>query len=103
MFGGYKATRRRQGTRTIIKQSIVRPGLSCKCPLWITYGLLMDFVAESFFHSLKTELVCEQVYKNRSVARQEIFKYIEIFYNRKRRHSTLDYKSPLDFEMLNVA
>jgi transposase InsO family protein len=33
-------------------------------------------VAESFFHSLKTELVCEQVYQNRSVARQEIFKYI---------------------------
>jgi putative transposase len=60
-------------------------------------------VAESFFHSLKTELVCEQVYQNRSAARQEIFKYIEIFYNRKRRHSTLDYKSPLDFEMLNVA
>jgi len=60
-------------------------------------------VAESFFHSLKTELVCEQVYKNRSVARQEIFKYIEVFYNRKRRHSTLGYKSPLDFEMLNVA
>jgi len=60
-------------------------------------------VAESFFHSLKTELVCEQVYKNRSVARQAIFKYIEVFYNRKRRHSTLGYKSPLDFEMLNVA
>jgi len=60
-------------------------------------------VAESFFHSLKTELVCEQVYKNRSVARQEIFKYIEVFYNRIRRHSTLGYKSPLDFEMLNVA
>jgi len=60
-------------------------------------------VAESFFHSLKTELVCEQVYINRSVARQEIFKYIEVFYNRKRRHSTLGYKSPLDFEMLNVA
>jgi transposase InsO family protein len=60
-------------------------------------------VAESFFHGLKTELVCEPVYQNRSVARQEIFKYIEVFYNRKRRHSTLNYKSPLDFEMLNVA
>jgi transposase InsO family protein len=49
-----------------------------------------------FFHSLKTELVCEQIYQNRSVARQEIFKYIEIFYNRKRRHSILDYKPLLD-------
>ncbi|MBQ0712140.1 MAG: IS3 family transposase [Porticoccus sp.] len=60
-------------------------------------------VAESFFHSLKTELICEHVYQNRSVARQEIFKYIEIFYNRKRRHSTLNYQAPLTFETMNAA
>lgn len=60
-------------------------------------------VAESFFHSLKTELICEQVYQNRSVARQSIFKYIEVFYNRKRRHSTLGYQSPLTFEIMNAA
>lgn len=60
-------------------------------------------VAESFFHSLKTELICGEVYKSRSVARQAIFKYIEIFYNRKRRHSTLCYQAPLTFEMMNAA
>jgi putative transposase len=60
-------------------------------------------VAESFFHSLKTELVCDQVYQNRLEARQSIFKYIEIFYNRKRRHSTLDYQAPLTFEIMNAA
>jgi transposase InsO family protein len=60
-------------------------------------------VAESFFHSLKTELINDHVYQNRSVARQEIFKYIEIFYNRKRRHSTLHYQAPLNFEIMNAA
>ena len=60
-------------------------------------------VAESFFHSLKTELICDQVYQSRPVARQSIFKYIELFYNRKRRHSTLDYQAPLNFEIMNAA
>ena len=60
-------------------------------------------VAESFFHSLKTELICNQVYCNRATAKQSIFKYIEIFYNRKRRHSTLNYQAPLIFEMMNAA
>lgn len=60
-------------------------------------------VAESFFHTMKTELICEKVYLTRSEARQEIFKYIEVFYNRKRRHSTLGYKAPLEFEIMNAA
>lgn len=60
-------------------------------------------VAESFFHTLKTELVCNHVYKNRNIARQAIFKYVEIFYNRRRRHSALNYQSPYSYEMLNVA
>jgi len=60
-------------------------------------------VVESFFHSLKTELICEQVYPSRAIARQAIFKYIEIFYNRKRRHSTTNYKAPLEYEMMNAA
>ena len=60
-------------------------------------------VAESFFHTLKIELICEKVYQTRSEARQEIFKYIEVFYNRRRRHSTLGYKAPLEFEIMNAA
>jgi transposase InsO family protein len=56
-------------------------------------------VAESFFHSLKTELVHHCDFATRAEAKQEIFEYIEVFYNRKRRHSANDYKSPADYEM----
>ena len=60
-------------------------------------------VAESFFHSLKTELVYHEKYQTRAEAKQSIFKYIEIFYNRKRRHSYLNYQAPLVYENMNVA
>lgn len=55
-------------------------------------------VVESFFSSLKRELFEEVILENRTVARQAIFEYIEIFYNRQRRHSTLGYLTPLEFE-----
>jgi len=55
--------------------------------------------AESFFSSLKTELFAgEPVPPTRDAARQALFEYIEVFYNRKRRHSTLGYMSPVRFE-----
>jgi len=44
---------------------------------------------ESFFHTLKTELVYHRDYLARDEARRDIFEYIEVFYNRQRRHSTL--------------
>jgi len=53
---------------------------------------------ESFFHSLKTEWVVFEDYKTRSEARSSLFGYIELFYNRKRRHSSLGNKSPMAFE-----
>jgi transposase InsO family protein len=55
-------------------------------------------VAESFYGSLKNEWTDEQDYLTREDAKKSIFKYIELFYNRKRRHSYLGYKSPDDFE-----
>ena len=55
-------------------------------------------VAESFFATLKTELVHRQHWGTRHQARTAIFEYIEVFYNRQRRHSTLGYQSPADFE-----
>ncbi len=58
---------------------------------------------ESFFHSLKTEWVVFEDYKSRSEARSSLFSYIELFYNRKRRHSSLGYKSPMAFENAMVA
>jgi transposase InsO family protein len=55
-------------------------------------------VAESFFGTLKTELVHHEKYKTREQARLSIFDYIETFYNRRRIHSYLNYVSPDDFE-----
>jgi transposase InsO family protein len=55
-------------------------------------------VAESFFHTLKTEHINFEKYETREQAKLSIFEYIEIFYNRKRLHSTLGYKSPVEFE-----
>ena len=57
-------------------------------------------VAESFFHTLKTELIYFENYLTREDAKNSIFEYIEIFYNRDRMHSTLNYCSPVQFEQL---
>ena len=53
---------------------------------------------ESFFATLKKELIHHEEYQTREEARQSIFEYIEVFYNRVRRHSALGYKSPDEFE-----
>jgi len=53
---------------------------------------------ESFFSSLKTERVRKKVYRTRTQAKADVFDYIECFYNPTRRHSTLGYLSPIDFE-----
>jgi transposase InsO family protein len=53
---------------------------------------------ESFFAGLKTELVHGENYATREAARASIFEYIEVFYNRVRRHSSLGYKSPTEYE-----
>ncbi len=55
-------------------------------------------VVESFFHALKTEHVHHQRYRTRDDARQDIFEWIDVFYTRVRRHSTLGYRSPAEFE-----
>jgi transposase InsO family protein len=59
-------------------------------------------VAESFFATLKVELVYDSVFPTRSRATAAIFEYIEAFYNRVRRHSFLGYVSPVDFERNNT-
>ena len=53
---------------------------------------------ESFFSSLKTERTARKVYRTRAHAKADVFDYIERFYNPKRRHSTLGYLSPIEFE-----
>ena len=59
-------------------------------------------VAESFFSSLKKERVRRRLYPTRDDARAEIFDYIEVFYNRARRHSHIGHISPVDFERLQA-
>lgn len=55
-------------------------------------------VVESFFKTLKVELIHRNTYKNRRQAAQDIFEYIEIFYNRERLHSAIGYTTPESFE-----
>jgi putative transposase len=57
-------------------------------------------VAESFFRTLKEELVKERRFKTRQEAKQAIFEYIEIYYNRQRLHSTLNYTTPFEYETM---
>lgn len=59
-------------------------------------------VVESFFKTLKIELVKERRFKTREEARTMLFEYIEVFYNKKRLHSTLGYMSPTEFESKNL-
>ena len=70
-----------------LRQSIGRPG-TC----WD------NAVAESFFATLKNELIYPHIWTTRQSARTEIFRFIEGWYNRARLHSTLDYSSPHTYE-----
>jgi putative transposase len=53
---------------------------------------------ESFFSSLKTERTARKTYRTRDEAKADVFDYVERFYNLKRRHSTIGYLSPVEFE-----
>ncbi|GGI82500.1 hypothetical protein GCM10007966_08880 [Legionella impletisoli] len=60
-------------------------------------------VAESFFHSLKVEAIQYEPIMTRAEMRQAVFEYIDIDYNRKRRHSAIGYTSPFNFELKKIA
>ncbi len=53
---------------------------------------------ESFFHSLKVEFVYLEKFATRQQAKNSIFEWIEVFYNRERAHSSIGYKTPFAFE-----
>ena len=59
--------------------------------------------AESFFHSLKVEAIHGERFGTREAVRTAVFEYIELYYNRTRRHSTTDNASPVKYEMANAA
>ena len=58
----------------------------------------LEAAMESFFSSLKIERVGQKIYRTRNHAKADVFDYIERFYNPTRRHSTLSYLSPMNFE-----
>lgn len=83
--------------RAVLKQHYVVQSMSRKANCWD------NSVAESFFHTLKTELTHHWQFRTREQAKQMIFDYIEVFYNRQRLHSTNDYLSPADYEIQQKA
>ncbi len=78
------------------RQLLTENGL--RCSMSRKGECLDNAVAESFFGSLKNELVHHEDYRTRAEAKRSIFKYIEVFYNRNRRHATLDYMTPVEYE-----
>jgi transposase InsO family protein len=83
-----------QRLRKILKQNNILQSMSSK-------GNCYDNApTESFFSTLKRELIYRERYRTREEAKQSLFEYIEVFYNRQRRHSTLGYLSPMQFEKL---
>lgn len=82
--------------RNLLESKEAVPSMSKKGDCWD------NSVVESFFDSLKSEWFHQQELLTRTEVKQGLFDYIEIFYNRKRLHSTLGYVSPVKFESLSV-
>lgn len=78
-------------TDVLNKNPLVKRSMSRKGNCWD------NAVAESFFKTLKTEWIYGKNYKTKTQAATDVFHYIEIWYNRKRMHSTLDYSTPYLF------
>ncbi|MDB4914272.1 MAG: Integrase catalytic region [Gemmatimonadetes bacterium] len=83
------------GYRTALSEHAITASMSRRGNCWD------NAVAESFFATLKTELVMDADWATREEARCALFRHIEMWYNRRRRHSSLGYLSPLEFERLH--
>ena len=83
--------------RQLLAKHRIRQSMSRKGDCWDNAPM------ESFFHTLKTELVMHCDYRTRDQARASLFDYMETFYNRQRRHSTINYEAPLAFEAAHAA
>ena len=78
--------------KDLLKQNGIIQSMSRKGNCWD------NAVAESFFHTLKTELIYHEIYETKAQANQSIFEYIEVYYNRERMHSANNNYSPVEFE-----
>ncbi len=78
--------------QALLKEHGITPSMSRKGDCWD------NAVAESFIHTLKVEKINRYRFKTRNEAKNKIFEYVEMYYNRKRTHSSLGYLSPFDYE-----
>ena len=111
----YRAIRRRLGAPVVIPDGPQGPQYRASDyqAILTTHGMIPSMsrkgnchdnaVAESFFSHLKNELVYHKNFADRCEARSAIFDYIEVFYNRQRLHQTLNYQTPVNYEMMHVA
>jgi len=83
--------------RNLVKGQPIIQSMSKKGCCWD------NAVAESFFKTLKVEMVYHDHYETRKQAELAVFEYIEVFYNRKRKHSYLGYKTPVQYEAIITA
>lgn len=74
----------------------------CRQSMSSTGNCYDNAISETFFKTLRAELTYHVSFKDRDDARKEIFSYIELFYNRKRLHSAIDYCSPEEYERLKM-
>jgi transposase InsO family protein len=79
--------------RDMLREHGIEPSMSRKGNCWD------NAVTESFFSTTKRELTHHESYATREEAKGSLFEYIEVFYNRQRLHSTLGYRSPVDYEI----
>jgi putative transposase len=90
----YHSDQGSQYTSTSFQTALEQQDLTCSMS---RVGQCWDnAVVESFFETLKRELICKKVFDTHGEARQAIFEFIEVYYNRKRLHSTLGYLTPLE-------
>jgi len=83
-----------QGYLAVLKEAEIQVSMSKKGDCYD------NALMESFFGTLKEECVERQIYQTRAEVRNAVFEYIEVFYNRQRRHSSLGYVSPIIYEQM---
>ena len=83
--------------RNVLRSLGFRQSMSRKGNCWD------NACAESFFKSLKSEWLYDEIFKSRQEANNELFEYIEVFYNRRRIHSAIGYETPANYELQVVA
>lgn len=82
------------GYQAALRKLAITPSMSRKADCWD------NAVAESFFATLEKELLATQPLQHRAAARRDVADYIENYYNIRRRHSYLDYTSPIEYELM---